>query len=232
MARVVRNNYCQAPRFALGILLIWIGATANPAQAAPHPFENEIIAFEKADQAHFPPTNAVLFVGSSSIRKWRTLAHDFPGIKVINRGFGGSQLSDSVYYFDRIVSPYKPALIVLYAGSNDLHTGKTPERVVADFEAFADKVSKDLPNARLDFISINASPSRWKDLPKVKEANDRIAAIISKKKNWQYIDTFTPMLDARGQSRPELYLTDRLHPNAKGYAIWRSVIAPYLDQAN
>jgi lysophospholipase L1-like esterase len=199
--------------------------------AVPHRFENEIAEFEEADKTNPPPKNAILFLGSSSIRKWTTLAQNFPGHKVFNRGFGGSQLSDSIYYFDRIVLPYKPKIIVLYAGSNDLDAGKTPQTVVNDCKAFAQKVDRALPETKVAFISINASPSRWKDVEKVQQANRQIADFMAKNNRLTFIDVFPAMLDREGKPRPELYVADRLHMNAKGYAIWTSIIAPYLDKA-
>jgi len=213
------------------LFLLLCVAVAAPITVNAHPFESEIAAFETADKTNPPPTNAILFAGSSSIRKWTTLAQDFPGHKVINRGFGGSQLSDSIYFFDRIVLPYKPKMIVLYAGSNDINAGKTPETVVEDFKTFVRKVEAALPDTKVAFISINTSPSRWKDVEKVKQANQQIAGFAAKNDKLIFIDTFPAMLDATGKPRPELYVRDRLHLNAKGYAIWTSIIAPYLGPA-
>ena len=131
------------------LLLVWLAVYGTAAHAAgPHRFENEIAAFEAGDKTNPPPQHAILFLGSSSIRKWTTLARDFPNHRVFNRGFGGSQLDDSVYFFDRIVAPYKPKMIVLYAGSNDINAGKTPQRVFDDFKTFVGKVHAELP-ARL-----------------------------------------------------------------------------------
>src|SRR5271168_4341116 len=117
--------------FFLPLLAVWqIAATEAPAQTAKaRPFEREILAFEAMDKTNPPPHDAILFTGSSSIRFWTNLAQDFKGHKVINRGFGGSQISDVVYYADRIVMPYQPRRVVLFAGSNDLDAGKTPEQV-------------------------------------------------------------------------------------------------------
>jgi len=215
------------------LLFVWValaaGAPAAPAQTAnPHRFESEIAAFEAADKANPPPKNAILFVGSSSIRKWTSVADDFPSHKVINRGFGGSHLSDVDYYFDRIVLPYKPKMIVLYAGSNDINAGKTPETVVDDYKAFVQKVGSALPDTKVAFISINTSPARWNEVEKVKQANRQIADFIAKNGKLIFIDTFSAVLDGEGKPRPELYVQDRLHMNAKGYAIWTAIIAPYL----
>jgi len=110
--------------------------TATPATQAAVPFENEIKAYEQADKTNPPPREANLFVGSSSIRLWKTMAEDLPGKNVINRGFGGSQIADSVRFADRIVIPYHPARIFFYAGDNDLNAGKSPETVAGDFAAF------------------------------------------------------------------------------------------------
>jgi len=108
-------------------------------------WEREIQAFEAADRGNPPPQGAVLFIGSSTIRMWKTLAQDFPEHKVLNRGFGGCQIADCTYYADRIVVPYNPRLIVLRAGGNDIAAGKSPEQVRGDFQAFVDKVRAKLP---------------------------------------------------------------------------------------
>ena len=126
----------------------------------PAPFENEIKAFEQSDKTNPPPKDAVLFVGSSSIRLWKTLEQDMPGMKVINRGFGGSQVEHSVRYADRIVLPYRPKLIVFYAGDNDIAAGKTPNRVLEDFKAFVAKVKTALPNTKILYVSIRPSVAR------------------------------------------------------------------------
>ncbi|HEY2343709.1 MAG TPA: GDSL-type esterase/lipase family protein, partial [Chthoniobacteraceae bacterium] len=128
-------------------------AAATPATAAPR-FASEIAAFEKSDAEHPPEKGAVLFIGSSSIRLWKSLAQDFPNQHVLNRGFGGSEISDSIGYIDRIVVPYAPRLIVMYAGGNDIHSGKSAERVIDDFKTFVEKVRGKLPNVPIDYISI------------------------------------------------------------------------------
>ena len=196
----------------------------------PKRFEKEINAFTTADTTNPPPQHAILFIGSSTIRKWTTLVEDFPGRKVFNRGFGGSQMSDAIYYFDRIVAPYEPNLIVLYEGSNDINAHKTPEQVFNDFKTFAAKVHEQLPQTRLDYISILTTPVRAAQVEKVKEANRLIRDFIAQDPKLAFINAFPAMLGSDGQARPDLFLSDRLHPNAKGYAIMQTVIAPYLDK--
>ncbi len=192
----------------------------------PRRFEAEIRAFEAADRAHPPPLGAVVFIGSSSFRNWVNVAADFPGVSVLNRGFGGSTIADIVYYMDRILIPYRPRLVVLYAGDNDLAEGRTPERVVADYRAFVAHLRAALPATRLVFVSIKPSPSRRALIPRVRKTNRRIQRIIARDNLQVYADVFTPMLDAAGQPRPELFLDDSLHMTRAGYLLWRSRLTP------
>jgi hypothetical protein len=123
-------------------------------------WEKDVAAFEKQDRDSPPPRNAVLFVGSSTIRMW-DLKKSFPETEAINRGFGGSQLADAAHFAPRIVVKYEPRLVVLYAGDNDIAAGKSPEQVAADFGSFVETVRKGLPMARVLFLSIKPSPRRW-----------------------------------------------------------------------
>ncbi len=194
-------------------------------------WEAEIAALERADKTNPPPSGAILFAGSSSIRLWKTLAEDFPRHRVINRGFGGSHISDNVAYADRIILPAKPKLVLLYAGDNDLAANKTPDQALADFQAFTKKVHSAQPSTRILLISIKPSISRWHLADKVKAANRLIEGFTQRDARLGYIDVFTPMLGADGQPRPEIFLDDKLHMNAQGYALWRRIIAPRLDEA-
>ncbi|HEU0049138.1 MAG TPA: SGNH/GDSL hydrolase family protein, partial [Nitrososphaera sp.] len=182
----------------------------------------------EADRKNPPPKGAVLFVGSSSIRLWQSLRKDFPGIKVINRGFGGSELADSTFYVDRIVIPYRPKMVVLYAGDNDLASGKTPQQVFEDYKAFVGRVHQKLPATRIAFISIKPSPARASLLQSMKDANGMIKAYATHARKLIYIDVFTPMLGKDGSPRPELFGPDRLHMNSEGYRLWKTVVAPSI----
>jgi lysophospholipase L1-like esterase len=208
----------------LGTLTGW----AQQPAAAPNKWEAEIQKFEEADRQHPPAKNGVVFVGSSSIRMWQALAEDFPGVNVLNRGFGGSQLADSTYFADRVVTPYQPRMILLYAGDNDLAAGKTPPQVLADYQAFVQRVRAKLPQVKIAFISIKPSLARLKLMDQMRTANALVREYSAKQKNLLFVDVFTPMLDEAGQPRPELFIKDGLHMNREGYAIWRKVIAPVL----
>ena len=183
--------------------------------------------FAAAD-AHNPPPQGVLFVGSSSIRLWESLATDFPGQPVINRGFGGSQVRDSTWYADRIVIPYAPRLIVFYAGDNDLQAGRTPVQVRDDFVAFVQRVRQDLPETRIAYISIKPSPSRAKLMPQMAAANALIRHAASRLHKVDFIDVYNRMLTPSGTPRPELFGQDQLHMSRAGYDIWREAVAPEL----
>jgi len=200
----------------------------SSAQTKPLPFENEIIAFEKADAANPPEKGGIVFTGSSSIRIWKSLKTDFPGLNVINRGFGGSQVSDSVRYASRTVIPYAPRLVVFYAGTNDIASGKSAEKVFSDYKAFVLEVHAALPNTRIAYISNSPVPSRWKKWDVMKRANSLIKDYSRDEPGLQYIDIVPLMLDANGQPRPELFQADMLHMNPKGYVIWAAAVRPYL----
>jgi lysophospholipase L1-like esterase len=211
-------------------LSLFAQAPAEKQQPPEARWEKDILAFEAADKTNPPPTNAVLFIGSSSILRWTNVAQAFPGHIVLNRGFGGSQLSDSVAFADRIVTPYKPKLVLLYAGDNDIASGKSPERVLADFKAFVGKTHATLPNTRIAYIAIKPCPAREKYLDRVKAANRLIQEYTASNDRLLFIDVFTPMLTAEGRPRADLCIQDGLHPNAQGYALWASLFRPILDK--
>lgn len=205
------------------------GAQLSPAAAAnpeddPTRFEADIRAFEAADRAKPPLLGGVVFVGSSSIKNWTDVAADFPGMLVLNRGFGGSILADVVYYADRIVLRYHPRLVVLYAGDNDLTLGRTPERVLGDYRAFVSRLRSAEPATRVVFVSIKPSPSRREYMDRARETNRRIQAEIARDSLQTYVDVFTPMLGPAGQPRPELFMADSLHMTRAGYLLWRTLL--------
>lgn len=212
-------------------------AAGQAADPDPARFAAEIEAFRQWDAKNAVPADGVLFAGSSTIRLWPT-ADRFPRVPVINRGFGGSQISDVNHYFDDVVRRYRPAVIVFYAGDNDINAGRTPERVAADFRAFVDKVRAIAPDVRTRvlFLAIKPSPDRWEKWPLMREANDRIRAFIAERSSDDrvglvYVDVATPMLTAGGQTQSRFYVADGLHLSQAGYDLWTQVLAPILDRA-
>ncbi len=211
----------------LVLISLRVFGQSQPGTAAP--FENEIQAFEKTDSTSLPPQHPIVFTGSSSIRMWENLAGTFPDKRVLNRGFGGSQLSDVIRYADRIIVAYQPRQVVLYAGENDIATGnvsgqQTYERFVTLFE----HVRQKLPNALFSFISIKPSPSRRKFFAEVDVANRLIRQFLAKQKNTQFIDVRPIMLGTNGQPIPALFKPDSLHMLPAGYKRWTKVVGPYL----
>jgi lysophospholipase L1-like esterase len=204
----------------------WIGA--QQTDTSYRQWEGDIRAFEQSDSAQKPPPKGILFVGSSSIRMWETLANDFPDLPVINRGFGGSELHDVVHYANRIVLPYRPRVVVVYAGDNDLANGRKPEQVASDFRRFARTVHRTLPRARIVFVSVKPSPSRWNLADKMRTTNALVRRYVKTDRRLAYADVFTPMLGADGRPRRELFRDDSLHMTPAGYELWTSVIRPYL----
>ena len=199
--------------------------TADPDSAR---FEKDIADFETWDRQNSFPRDAVLFVGSSSIRMW-DLKKSFPDKKYLNRGFGGSQICHSTHFFDVLVAKHKPRLVVLYAGDNDIAGGKSPEQVHQDFRAFAKQFTEELPDAKLVYIAIKPSIARWKLADKMREANKLIAAECEKDEHFAFADVWPAMLNDKGEPREDLFLGDGLHMNEKGYAEWVKLVGPLLD---
>ena len=226
--------FCLTRRRVVSLCLLHLGiilalpAWAKDAPATISRWEKEIGAFEASDKTNPPPANAIIFIGSSSVRMWKSLAQDFPEHKVVNRGFGGSQIADSVEFADRIVVPHKPRLVVLYAGGNDINAGKSPARVFVDFQAFVAKIRAGLPATKLAYISSAPNPARWAQIEKVRTLNTLIREFMAKESNMVFIDVHSRMLGPDGQPLPDIYLKDRLHMNEKGYTIWKEVVGPYL----
>lgn len=211
------------------LALAVLGLSLVPQPCPGAAFDAEISAFEAEDAANPPAHNAILFVGSSTIRIWPDLPAKFPPHAVLNRGFGGSHMSDVLYYFDRVVAPYAPALVVVYEGDNDLASGKTVSQVYADYTNFLFRVQRDLPGTDVAFMSVKPSPSRAQYRTQMEELNHRLSA-LSDGRRIRYIDVFTPLLNSSNQPRPELFQSDLLHLNAAGYAVLESVVGPALNQ--
>jgi lysophospholipase L1-like esterase len=202
----------------------------NPLTAQQPPFYNEIQAFKKLDSAHMPPKQAILFTGSSSFRFWTDVQDYFPGYTIINRGFGGSSLPDVIRYANDIIFPYQPKQVVLYCGENDLADSDTvtAQTVFTRFKTLFQLIRQKLPGVPVAFVSLKPSPSREHLFTKMVDANRLIRNFIEKEKNAAYIDVFSKMRNSEGSVMKDIFKADNLHMNAKGYAIWKTAIEPYL----
>lgn len=207
-----------------------------PAVRAVDPrWQPSLDAFAAADRLSAPRSGGVLFVGSSSIRLWDGLERQFgagddaaDGPVIIKRGFGGSRLVDVAEYLDRLVLPYRPRLVVVYAGDNDLAEGRTPHEVLDSFRSLVGGVQRVLPQTRIAYVSIKPSPLREALMPQIRETNALIRGFAGATPGLDYIDIHTPMLGADGRPRGELFRADALHLNEAGYALWKTVIASHL----
>jgi lysophospholipase L1-like esterase len=201
---------------------------ADCARAAESRWEPDIRAFEKKDRERKPLPGGIVFVGSSSIRGW-DVGKSFPDLPVVNRGFGGSQIADSVEFAGRIVIPYKPKTVVFYAGDNDINAGKTPQQVLSDYREFVAKVHGPLPDAKIVFIAIKPSLRRWNLVSAMREANKLIREYSESDPKLEFVDVDPPMIGADGKPRPELFVEDGLHMTAEGYRIWTALVRPLLQ---
>ncbi|HYJ62537.1 MAG TPA: GDSL-type esterase/lipase family protein [Parafilimonas sp.] len=194
------------------------------------PFYDEIRAFKIEDSLHKPAQHAILFVGSSSFRKWTDVQSYFPGYTIINRGFGGSSLPDVIRYANDIIFPYNPKEIVIYCGENDFAGDESigAETVFDRFKTLYGMIRKKLPAIPVVYISIKPSPSRRQYWTKMIAANKMIKDYISKQPHTSFVDVFDLMLNDHNQPKPEIFLGDSLHMNANGYKIWQKAIQPYL----
>ena len=192
-------------------------------------FADEIAAFELRDREQPPPEGAVLFTGSSSIRRWASLDQDFQSVPVINRGFGGAEFHEVVFYANRIMFPYRPGRIVLYAGDNDLASGKSPETVFAHYRGLIDLVRSRLPDTRIACISIKLSPARLHLRSAIEETNASIQEYTHTDDRLAYIDVFASMLGPAGSPRHEFYVEDGLHLAPAAYAGWAMSARPFVE---
>jgi lysophospholipase L1-like esterase len=192
------------------------------------PWESTIAEFEETDRVAPPPLNAIVFIGASSIGRWN-LATSFPelGPRAINRGFGGSLAADSTRYAERIVIPYRPRIVVFYAGDNDVESNHTPEQIAADFAAFEQKVHAALPSTEIIFISIKPSTRRWPWIKQINRANALVRSYCAAHAHLAFVDIVPQMIGADGKPRKEL-LEDGLHMTPAGYKIWNDAIRPLL----
>ena len=215
----------------LGVFVVPGVTQAQSAENDPDPerFRQDIEQFVRWDAKNSFPSDAILFVGSSSIRFWKT-HKAFPQYPVINRGFGGSHISDVQYYYEEVIAKYKPALIVFYAGDNDIAADKPISQVFGDYKELTNRILSDFPDAKFLFVAIKPSSSRWNYWPRMEETNNRIKAYNRNNKQLYYVDLATPLLNDSGKPRDSLYLDDLLHLNEDGYDTWNNIAGPKLEK--
>ncbi len=220
------------------LLLLLLSATlfqaCPPVRQMPYEvkntrFEQEIIAFEQQDKENGIDTGNILFVGSSSIRMWTSLEEDMKGFKVLNRGFGGATTAEVRQYYDRIIKPYKPKVIVIYVGENDIAEGMKPTMVYDEVTNLFSRIKDDFPESKIVYLSMKPSIARWDLWTDFKAGNKKIKKITEFYKSIYYIETADVMLNDEDSIRTDIFIEDGLHMNAKGYADWTKLVRNVLE---
>ena len=221
--------YMKKTAYFLFLVIIWLLPQRPLAQVHP-PFWNDIQKFKKQDSASFPKTGQVLFIGSSSFTMWRTVNEDMPGFGILNKAFGGSTIADLIRYRYEVLYPYNPRQIVMYCGENDFAASDTVtvDLVFDRFKTFYRLMRDRYPTTPFAYVSMKPSPSRARLMPKYSEANALIKDMLASEYYARYVDTYTRMLKPNGQPMDDIFIADKLHMNAKGYAIWKDVLQPVL----
>jgi len=216
--------------FFIIIIIIILTSLCGFCQEVKYPFADAIRQFKENDKANPPPQHAILFAGSSSFTMWRDVQEYFPGFTIINRGFGGSTIPDQILYADSIIFPYAPGQIVIYCGENDLASCDTvsPEIVTGSFINLFQLIRSKLPGVKITYVSMKPSPSRWQLAEKIQCANRNIRKFIHSQTNAGFVNIWNKMLNGKHLPDTTLFIGDRLHMNAKGYAIWQKAIKPEL----
>jgi len=198
------------------------------AASATNGFETQVRLYEAMDRTNFPPPGAILFAGDSQFFRWKTIHEDFPGFNIINRGIDGYETRDLLYFADRIALPYKPRLIVLNAGGNDVHNGRSSEAILANLKAFIAKARAALPNVPIVVCGLSPGPNRWSEANRRVEANQILKDYAASQPGLTFIDVWQPMLTPAGQPRPDLWMDDGIHSNHAGYLIRAQLLLPAL----
>jgi len=216
----------------LFVFVLFLGILTATAQTTSSiPFQEEINVFIKKDSIAMPADNSILFVGSSSFNYWKDISNYFPGYAIINRGFGGSSLTDIIHFNQETILKYKPKQIYIYCGENDIAASDTitPQIVFERFKTLYTIIRNHLGNKiPIMYVSIKPSVARWSMEDKFVTANSLIRNFINKQKQTQFLDVHSAMLDTNGEVYKDIFIADKLHMNAKGYAIWQKIIAPTL----
>jgi hypothetical protein len=200
-------------------------------EASVEKWEKAIVELEALDKSEAHPEDSILFVGSSSIRRWDTIGEDVAPYAAIQRGFGGSKWSDVAVFADRLITPHRFRAVVFFVG-NDIkgeEGDKAPEEVAALFSYVLARVRAHAPEAAVFYVAVTPTGKRWDAWPQIKAANTAARAVCEETDNAWFIGTESIFLDAEGQPRAELFVEDQLHQNPEGYVRWAAAIKAHLD---
>ena len=210
-------------------LLLLIGFLIANAQD-PNRFKDEIEVLYNKEYNFSTDKKLVVFAGSSSIRMWKDVQDYYPKFNVINNGFGGSQFSDMIYFYNKLITKQKPDYLFIYEGDNDIAENKKTSEIYRDFKTVVKKVKSDLPDTKVIFISPKPSIARWNQKKDYEMLNKKMERYCRKKKdNIEFANVWPVMLDINGNLFQDIFIEDGLHMNKKGYDLWNKVISIYLQ---
>lgn len=211
------------------IILLSLAAAAQArSPTLQKKFEKRVQEYVATDLGQAPPRGAILFAGDSQFFRWSTIREDLPGYTLVNRGIDSFQTDDLIRYADQLITPYQPRLIVLHVGGNDVHNGKAPAQLLADFKSLVAAVHAKLPGVRILWSSITPGPGRWDEAPQRREANRVMQEYIATQADLGFIDLWDAMLTPDGKPREDIWVADRVHPNHAGYLIRATITQPFL----
>lgn len=224
------EKFCRYRALASVSMILWLGFAVPVALRAQDPlrFEKEVAAIVEGDSL-VKNKKVILFTGSSSIRLWKNVQSYFPNHNVLNRGFGGSEMSDLLFYYNRLVRPYRTRQIFIYEGDNDIASGKTPPRILQDADSLLALIRKtEGKRVHVVFISPKPSIARWDLRDKYTAYNKLLRDWTAQHRRVAFADVWTPMLDANGEPMQDIFIEDGLHLNKKGYDIWSVAIGKFI----
>lgn len=223
-----RSFICALGSHLVAATFLFVSARAQSSAPSGNRFEQKVRAYEAADTAEPPPKGAIVLAGDSQFFRWKTVHEDLPGHVIVNRGIDSFQLSDLIRYADRLILPYRPRAIILHVGGNDVHNGKSPEQILADFKSLVAILRGSLPEVPIAFTSTTPSPARWAEAPVRLRTNRLIQAYTATQENLYFIDLWDAMLTPDGRPREDIWVEDRTHPNHAGYLIRVKIMEPLL----
>jgi lysophospholipase L1-like esterase len=220
-------RYSRLMKRVLAILLLFVIVQANAQD--PKRFQKEIEIIAEKENCFSPDQELLLFTGSSSVRMWKDVEAAFPGYHVINNGFGGSHFSDLIYYYDKVIAPYKPDVLFIYEGDNDIASGKKPKSVLKEAKQLIGMIRSDFPETKIVLISPKPSLARWELKEEYKKLNSLLEKYARQTNGVEFADVWEAMVDEEGNVYTDIFVDDNLHLNEKGYAIWEKVMARHIE---
>ena len=196
-------------------------------------WEPDIAALEALDHRETDPPDAILFIGSSSIRLWDSIGVDMAPWPVVRRGYGGARYRDLCHFAPRLVAAHEPRAIVVFVANDITKPGGSPpvDEVMVDVRATLAGIRGRHPHVPVFFVAVTPTESRWPAWPEISRLNAAIEALAADEAETYFVATADRFLDPdAGRPAPALFREDRLHLSRAGYAVWAEAIAVALAE--